>query len=117
MEPVYILGVPLDLGAGRRGVDMGPSAVRVAGLHHTLRELGHQIIDCGDLSIPIAETRSFGQSHLKFLHEITETCSRLAQEVSEVFRKGGVPPQPQRRLETSTECPLPCCWAMEIFSW
>jgi len=91
MEPVYILGVPLDLGAGRRGVDMGPSAVRVAGLHRTLRELGHQIIDCGDLSIPIAETRSFGQSHLKFLHEITETCSRLAQEVSEVFRKGGVP--------------------------
>ncbi|MBI3015303.1 MAG: arginase [Candidatus Tectomicrobia bacterium] len=91
MGPVDVLGVPLDLGAGRRGVDMGPSALRVAGLHRTLRGLGHQVIDCGDLSIPIAETRSFGHAHLKFLQEIAETCTRLAREVEGVFRKGGFP--------------------------
>lgn len=91
MGSVHIVGVPLDLGAGRRGVDMGPSGLRVAGLHRILRQLGHKVTDLGDLPIPIAETRHFGQPHLKFLQEITETCAHLSREVETLCRQGEIP--------------------------
>jgi len=55
-KPIHIIGVPLDLGGARRGVDMGPSAVRIAGLGEAIARLGRQVIDKGNLPAPIAET-------------------------------------------------------------
>ena len=77
-KKIRILGVPLDLGASRRGVDMGPSAVRVAGLEARLEELGHVVEDGGNLSVAIAETKKSGDPHAKYLKEITATCTRHA---------------------------------------
>ena len=51
-RPVHIIGVPLDLGQGRRGVDMGPSALRIAGLDQRIAALGHAVVDRGDLHVP-----------------------------------------------------------------
>jgi len=59
-RPVHIIGVPLDLGQGRRGVDMGPSALRIAGIDQRIAALGHAVTDRGDLHVPIAETRAPG---------------------------------------------------------
>lgn len=91
MGTVHIIGVPLDLGAGRRGVDMGPSAMRAAGLHRVLSKLGHPVVDRGDLPVPISETQHFGHSNLKFLPEIADTCTRLSREVAGACRQGAVP--------------------------
>ena len=57
MRPIHIIGVPLDLGAGRRGVDMGPSAFRIAGLGEQIAALGFTVADKGDLPAPIPETQ------------------------------------------------------------
>ena len=57
---VHVLGVPMDLGSGRRGVDMGPSAIRIAGLAERLRELGHEVVDEGDLVIKNMEELKVG---------------------------------------------------------
>ena len=57
---IEVIGVPVDLGAGRRGVDMGPSAIRVADLEARLEQLGHQVEDCGDLDVMIPETQPVG---------------------------------------------------------
>ena len=57
MKTVHIIGVPLDLGAGRRGVDMGPSAVRIAGLGDRLASMGCRVVDKGNIAVPIRETR------------------------------------------------------------
>src|SRR5712691_1210220 len=59
-KSVTVIGVPLDLGAGRRGVDMGPSAFRVADIHQKLRELGYDVTDAGDVPVHVAETREPG---------------------------------------------------------
>ena len=58
---IRVLGVPLDMGASRRGVDMGPSAMRVAGLEARLEALGHQVTDGGNIRVEIAETQTFGE--------------------------------------------------------
>jgi arginase len=86
-----ILGAPMDLGAGRRGVDMGPSAIRHAGLHEMLRRLGHEVADRGDVPVAVAETRAPGDAHLRFLDEIIACCTRIADEVEAVARAGGSP--------------------------
>ena len=57
---IRVIGVPLDMGASRRGVDMGPSAMRVAGLEARLEALGHQVTDGGNIHVEIAETQAFG---------------------------------------------------------
>ena len=59
MKPVHLIGVPLDLGSGRRGVDMGPSAFRIAGLAERITALGHPVVDKGDLPAPIPETQGY----------------------------------------------------------
>jgi arginase len=64
---IKIIGVPLDLGASRRGVDMGPSAVRVGGLEARLEALGHQVIDGGNITVAIAETKSAGDQTARYL--------------------------------------------------
>src|SRR6201997_184452 len=75
---IKIIGVPLDLGASRRGVDMGPSAVRVAGLEARLEALGHEVKDGGNIGVAIAETKPAGQENARYLKEITETCTHAA---------------------------------------
>ena len=91
MKPLTIIGVPLDLGSGRRGVDMGPSAVRVADLNGRLASLGYQVVDAGDVPVSIAETLHYGDSHSKFLKEILQACEHLARLVEESLGKGQLP--------------------------
>jgi arginase len=88
---VSVIGVPLDLGAGRRGVDMGPSAFRQAHLHETLRELGYDVEDAGDVPVSIQETQDPGDPHRKYLREIRDTCERLRDRVAELLARGRLP--------------------------
>ncbi len=88
---IRILGVPLDMGASRRGVDMGPSAMRVAGLEARLEALGHQVADGGNIRVEVAETRSPGDRNAHYLAEIAETCTRIAGSVMETLEKGMIP--------------------------
>ncbi|HZZ40651.1 MAG TPA: arginase [Acidobacteriaceae bacterium] len=88
---IKVIGVPLDLGASRRGVDMGPSAVRVAGLEARLESLGHEVRDGGDVSVAIAETKRSGDQSAHYLKEITETCTRVADMVLKALTEGMTP--------------------------
>lgn len=88
---IRVLGVPLDLGQSRRGVDMGPSAVRVAGLEKRLEALGHHVEDGGNIAVDIAETQSVGEHKAKYLHAITETCAHEAQQVLDTLTAGQTP--------------------------
>src|ERR1700731_945573 len=90
-KKIRILGVPLDLGQSRRGVDMGPSAVRVAGLEARLESLGHRVSDGGNVPVAIAETRNAGEANAKYLGEITETCERVAGIVLQTLEEGVTP--------------------------
>ena len=63
---IHVLGVPMDLGSGRRGVDMGPSAIRIAGIEERLRELGHTVVDEGDISIKNMEELKVGDVHARY---------------------------------------------------
>lgn len=88
---VTFIGVPLDLGAGRRGVDMGPSALRGAELHARVRDLGYDVADHGDMEVSIAETRDPGDPKLKYLKEIRHTCAALRDVVAGVLAEGRMP--------------------------
>ena len=88
---IRIIGVPLDMGASRRGVDMGPSAMRVAGLEARLEGVGHQVIDGGNIRVEVAETRASGSSSARYLTEIAETCTRTAEAVVRTLEDGMVP--------------------------
>src|SRR5690348_5423671 len=77
---IRILGVPLDLGQSRRGVDMGPSAVRVAGLEARLEALGHVVEDGGNVTVALAEQKKEGDPRAKYLKEITATCTKRSEE-------------------------------------
>jgi arginase len=88
---VTLIGVPLDLGAGRRGVDMGPSALRVAGVDARIAQLGYEVADWGDLPVAIQETQGQGDPRLKYLHEILEVCGLLRDRVGEALASGSVP--------------------------
>jgi len=77
VKPVHIIGVPLDLGGARRGVDMGPSAVRIAGLGEAIAQLGRQVIDKGNLPAPIAETEDALDRHKKYIEPIAAVCRSL----------------------------------------
>jgi arginase len=81
----------MDLGSGRRGVDMGPSAIRIAGLGQELRGLGRTVVDEGDLDIRNIEQLKVGDSHARFLAEITRANRRLAEQVERVIRRGHFP--------------------------
>src|ERR1700678_4272385 len=88
---IRVIGVPLDLGASRRGVDMGPSAVRVAGLEARLEALGHQVTDGGNILVEIAETQRAGSANARFLREIADTCTRTAEAVVRSLEDGMTP--------------------------
>ncbi|MDA4111467.1 MAG: arginase [Thaumarchaeota archaeon] len=91
MAQIEIIGVPLDLGADRRGVDMGPSAIRYAGLSEKLRKLGHSVEDKENISTPIAEAIKIQYSNAKYLSEVREVCLRLSKAVSSSLRSGRMP--------------------------
>jgi arginase len=88
---IRIIGVPLDLGQSRRGVDMGPSAMRVAGLEAKLEALGYDVKDAGNVPVALAETKAEGDPHAKYLKEITETCSKEAELVVKTLEGGAIP--------------------------
>ena len=91
MTPVHIIGVPLDLGAGRRGVDMGPSALRIAGLGERVAALGHPVTDRGDLRAPSRETATPGDPRKHYIRDIAGVCTHLFETVAEVCDAGAVP--------------------------
>ena len=88
---VRIIGVPMDLGASRRGVDMGPSAMRVAGLQSRIKQLGHQVEDVGNVAVKQAEEQHYGDKRAKYLKEIAETCKGLAAIVEQAIADGCLP--------------------------
>jgi arginase len=88
---IRVIGVPLDMGASRRGVDMGPSAVRVAGLEARLEALGHQVEDAGNIRVEIAETQTAGSENARYLSPIAETCTRTAEAVVKALEEGATP--------------------------
>ena len=91
MKPVHIIGVPLDLGAGRRGVDMGPSALRIAGLNERIGALGVTVGDKGDLTVPIPETQRPGDERKKYIRDIGRVCARLYQSALASHVAGALP--------------------------
>ena len=90
-RPVGIVGVPLDLGAGRRGTDMGPSAIRLAGLTPGLERLGIEVRDQGYVVIAAPETRTPGRTDFRFGNEIHRTCRRLRNRVQSILAAGARP--------------------------
>ena len=91
MRPVHIIGVPLDLGGGRRGVDMGPSAFRSAGLGERVAALGYPVVDKGDLLTPIPETQEQRDEHKKYIREIAKVCQKLYQQTLASLEEGAMP--------------------------
>jgi arginase len=90
-QKIRIIGIPMDLGQSRRGVDMGPSALRVAGLQTRIKQLGHQVEDIGNLIVKQPEEQHFGERRAKYLNEIAETCKGLAQMVEKTVAEGALP--------------------------
>src|ERR1700704_3067283 len=90
-KKIRVIGVPLDLGQSRRGVDMGPSAVRVAGLEARLEALGHEVEDGGNVAVAIPEQKKEGDTHAKYLKEITATCTKHAELVIKTLEAGKTP--------------------------
>jgi len=90
-KQIRVIGVPLDLGQSRRGVDMGPSAVRVAGLEARLEAIGHTVEDGGNVAVAIPEQKKEGAANAKYLREITATCTKTAELVLKTLEAGKVP--------------------------
>src|SRR5271169_863006 len=88
---IRVIGVPLDLGQSRRGVDMGPSAVRVAGLEARLEALGHVVEDAGNIAVAIPEQKKEGHPNAKYLKEIVATCTKHAELVLKTLEAGKTP--------------------------
>ncbi|PTX58930.1 arginase [Melghirimyces profundicolus] len=90
-KKITIIGVPMDLGADRRGVDMGPSAIRYASVKEKLTGLGWDVQDHGNLMVPTPESYDVGELQLKYLREITEVSKELASTIDKVVRTGRFP--------------------------
>src|SRR5436309_15033191 len=88
---IEVIGVPVDLGAGRRGVDMGPSAIRIADLEPRLEQLGHKVHDFGDLDVMIPETQKVGEGKLRYKAPIIAFCEELRVAVEQSLEKSRVP--------------------------
>jgi len=93
MRDIAIIGVPLDLGAGRRGVDMGPSAMRYAGLRERIAALGYRVRDLGNLAVPLAEQIEppAADEPLRYLQPIVGVVRDLAQQVRDVISSNTLP--------------------------
>lgn len=90
-QKIRIIGVPMDLGQSRRGVDMGPSALRVAGLQSRLKQLGHTVEDIGNVPVKQPEEQPYGEKRAKYLNEIAETCRGLAEMTEQTLSEGLLP--------------------------
>jgi arginase len=86
-----VIGAALDLGSGRRGVDMGPSAIRYAGLDARIAELGLEAVDLGNVETAVAEATDAGDESARFLPQIKSTCERIANLVANAARDDAVP--------------------------
>jgi len=91
VKPVHLIGVPLDLGAGRRGVDMGPSAFRIAGIGDQIAALGRLAIDKGDLPAPIPETQRPADKQKKYVGDIADVCHKLYDRTLKSLEEGALP--------------------------
>jgi arginase len=90
-QKVRIIGVPMDLGQSRRGVDMGPSALRGAGLQTSIKKLGLQVEDIGNLSVKQPEEMPVGEKRAKYMQEIAETCADVAAAAEKALSEGFLP--------------------------
>src|ERR1700681_881045 len=90
-QKIRIIGVPMDLGQSRRGVDMGPSALRVAGLQQRLKALGHTVGDTGNIAVQQPEAQHYADTRAKYLNEIAETCRGLAEMTEKTLAEGFLP--------------------------
>src|SRR5580693_6584070 len=90
-QKVRIIGVPMDLGQSRRGVDMGPSALRGAGLQAAIKKLGVTVEDIGNLEVKQPEEMPVGEKRAKYLQEIAETCLDIAKTVDKSLTEGFLP--------------------------
>jgi arginase len=90
-QPVAVIGAGLDLGAGRRGVDMGPSAIRYAGLDERIAALGRRCVDLGDVEGAVAEATTVGDERIRYLPEIKAACERIAALVARAAADGCLP--------------------------
>jgi arginase len=88
---VDVIGVPMDLGADRRGVDMGPSAIRYARLKESLEKLGIDVTDRGNLRVPVPESATVAEQNAKYFPIIKAVCDELAGVVQDVIGQGGFP--------------------------
>jgi arginase len=88
---IHVHGVPLDLGGGRRGVDMGPSAMRIAGIGERLAGIGYLVVDKGDLAAPIPETQAERDPKKKYIREIARVCQKVYQQVYQSLSEGALP--------------------------
>lgn len=91
MKRAAIIGVPMDLGASRRGVDMGPSAIRVTNVTRAIQKLGYDVIDKGDVDVPIPEEVEIKDANKKYSHEILAVCSALRKVVMSILEDQRVP--------------------------
>lgn len=90
-KKIGIVGFPMDLGADRRGVDMGPSAIRYANLEQKLENLGYKVTDFGDIDVEISETQRIRNPKLKYLPEIEKTSKILARKVENLLNRSYFP--------------------------
>ncbi len=90
-RPVAVIGAGLDLGAGRRGVDMGPSAIRYAGLSARLAEIGREVYDSGDIHSPVPEATEAGEGNAHYLRPILAACGLVADLVADAVSRGRIP--------------------------
>jgi arginase len=90
-EKIRIIGVPMDLGASRRGVDMGPSALRVAGLQSRLKQLGRHVEDIGNIDVRQPEERPYGEKKARYLEEIGDACKNIAEFVRKALDEDLLP--------------------------
>lgn len=90
-KTVHIIGVPMDLGASRRGTDMGPSALRIAGLGAAISDMGYKLAREEDIPVPAMETRSSEDSKARYKPQILDVCTTLAERVKEIMDQGGFP--------------------------
>src|SRR5262247_2102935 len=90
-KKIALIGVPIDLGANRRGVDMGPSALRVTGLADRLRALGYDVKDFGDVDVPLPEECDIGEPNKKYAEDIKEVCEDVCEMVLKAVKQARLP--------------------------
>lgn len=91
MKTIEILGFPIDLGADTRGVDMGPSALRIADITERISDLGYNVIDFGNLVVPISAQLSISNPRMKYVDEILAASEILAIETEAILNRGNFP--------------------------